>query len=163
MRLLRKFLALSAMERRLLVEATLLVAVIQLGLGRLPFTMLRRVVTRVRGNGRRPVVGPRVFADQVVWAVTAASHRVPGPTTCLSRALAVQVLLARGGYPSRLHVGVVRGKQGEVDGHAWVECEGRILIGGSASEIGEFTPLAVFEVENTAPNLQPVATLQEGR
>ena len=163
MRLLRKFLALPPMERRLLVKATLLLAVVQLGLGRLPFTVLRRLVTRVAGNGRRQVVGPPAFADQVVWAVTAASHRVPGPTTCLSRALAVQVLLARGGCPSRLHVGVLRGKQGEVDGHAWVECEGRILIGGSASEIGEFTPLAVFEVENTALKPQPVATLQEGR
>lgn len=163
MRLLRKFLALSPVERRLLVKATLLLAVVQLGLGRVPFTVLRRLVTRVKANGRRSVVGPRAFADQVVWAVTAASHRVPGPTTCLSRALSVQVLLARGGYPSRLHVGVLRGKQGEVEGHAWVECDGRILIGGSASEIGVFTPLAVFEIANTALKLRPVATLQEGQ
>jgi hypothetical protein len=76
--------------------------------------------------------------------------------------LTVQALLARGGYPSRLHVGVIRGQQGEVEGHAWVECEGRILIGGTASEIGQFTPLAAFDVR-TALRLQAVATLQEGR
>jgi hypothetical protein len=162
MRRLRKFLALSPMERRLLVEAALLLAVVQLGLGRMPFTMLRRLVTPGKANGRRPVVDPRAFADHVVWAVIAASRRVPGPTTCLSLALAVQVLLARGGHASRLHVGVLRGTQGEVEGHAWVEADGRILIGGSASEIRVFTPLAVFEVE-TALKLGPVATLQEGR
>ena len=163
MRLLRRFLALPPMERRLLVKATLLLAVVQLGLGRVPFTVLRRLAPRVTGTGRRPVVDRRKYADQVVWGVTAASHRVPGPTTCLSLALTVQVLLARGGYPSRLHVGVIRGKQGEVDGHAWVECDGRILIGGSASEVAAFTPLTVFEVESTAPKLRPMATAPEGR
>lgn len=163
MRLLRKFLALAPVERRLLVKATCLLAMVQLGLGRVPFTMLRRrLVTRHTGDGGRPADGQRQFADLVVWAVTAASRRVPGRTTCLSRALTVQALLARGGCPSRLHVGVIRGKQGEVEGHAWVECEGRILIGGAASEIGQFTPLAAFEVE-TALRLQAVATLPEGR
>jgi hypothetical protein len=162
MRLLRKFLTLAPVERRLLVKATCLLAVVQLGLGRVPFTMLRRLVTRDARDRARLAGGPRGFAGLVVWAVTAASRRVPGRTTCLSRALTVQALLARSGYPSRLHVGVIRGKQGEVEGHAWVECEGRILIGGTASEIGQFTPLAAFDVE-TALRLQAAATLQEGR
>jgi len=145
MRLLRKFLALAPVERRLLVKATCLLTLVQLGLGRVPFTMLRRLVLRDTGDGGRPADGQRQFADLVVWAVTAASRRVPGRTTCLSRALTVQALLARSGYPSRLHVGVIRGKQGEVEGHSWVECEGQILIGGTASEIGQFTPLAALE------------------
>ena len=162
MRLLRKFLALAPVERRLLVKATCLLTLVQLGLGRVPFTMLRRLVLRDTGDGGRPADGQRQFADLVVWAVTAASRRVPGRTTCLSRALTVQALLARSGCPSRLHVGVIRGKQGEVEGHAWVECEGRILIGGTASEIGQFTPLAAFDVE-TALRLRAIATLQEGR
>lgn len=162
MRLLRRFLALSPAERRLLVRATVLLTLIQLGLGRMSFTVLRRLVTRDAGNGGRSAEDPHAFADLVVWAVTAASLRVPGRTTCLSRALAVQALLARRGFPSRLQVGVVRDKQGEVEGHAWVECKGRILIGGTPWEIGQFTPLAAFDVE-TAVRLRPVATLQEGR
>jgi len=162
MRLLRKFLTLAPVERRLLLKAACLLAVVQLGLGRVPFTMLRRLVTRDGRDRDGLAGGHRGFADLVVWAVTAASRRVPGRMTCLSRALTVQALLAGGGCPSRLHVGVIRGKQGEVEGHAWVECDGRILIGGSASEIGQFTPLAAFDVE-TALRLQTAATLQEGR
>jgi hypothetical protein len=162
MRLLRKLLTLAPVERRLLVKATCLLAVVQLGLGRVPFTLLRRLVTRDGRDGDRLAGGHRGFANLVVWAVTAASRRVPGRTTCLSRALTVQALLARSGHPSRLHVGVIRGKQGEVEGHAWVECDGRILVGGTVSEIGQFTPLAAFDVE-TALRLQAVATLQEGR
>ncbi len=147
MRLLRSFLALTPLERRVLMKASALLALIQLGLGRLPFTVLRRVVTGgVAGHDRLP--GDRhEYAAAVAWAVLAASRRVPGPTTCLSRALTAQAMLARHGCPSRLQLGVTRGKQGEVEGHAWVECEGRILLGGTPEEISQFTRLAAFDVE----------------
>jgi hypothetical protein len=162
MRLLRRFMALSPAERRLLLKATVLLSVIQIGLGRLPFPLLRRLVTRDPGNPGHSAEGLGAFADLVVWAVTAASLRVPGPTTCLSRALAVQALLARHGFPSRLQVGVVRGKQGQVEGHAWVECDGRVLIGGTPSEVGRFAPLAAFDVE-TAFGLRVVEAVREAR
>jgi len=162
MRLLRRFLALTLDERLVLIKATFWLAVVQLALGRLRFVTLHRLVTRGGRSGVR-LSCDRVVADQVVWAVTVAGRYVPGPTTCLSRALTVQGMLARLGYPSRLHVGVVRGKHGEVEGHAWVECEGRILIGGTASEIGNFSPLAVFDVEPGAFRLRAIETLQGSR
>jgi hypothetical protein len=162
MQLLRRFLALTPDERRVLVSATFWVAVVKLGLGRIPFATLRRLVTIGRRNVARSA-GDRVIPDQVAWAVTLVSRHVPGPTTCLSRALTVQGMLARLGYPSRLHVGVLRGKQGQVEGHAWVECEGRILIGGTPSEIGQFSPLAVFDVQAPAFRLQAAETLQGSR
>ena len=89
-------------------------------------------------------------AEQVVWAVTVASRYVPGRTTCLSLALTVQGVLARRGHPSRLHIGVVRGAEGQVDAHAWVECGGRVLIGGTGRRrSGDSRRLAVFDVEAT--------------
>jgi hypothetical protein len=147
MRPLRSFLALAPAERLLLLKAAALLAAIQLGLGRMPFTLLRRLVTGGRRIDGRPADGAGAFADQVVWAVTAASRRVPGRSTCLSRALTVQALLARRGWPSRLQVGVVRGQRSQLEGHAWVECHGRVLIGGTAAEIRNFTRLAAFDVE----------------
>jgi Transglutaminase-like superfamily len=162
MRLLRNFLALSRDERRLLIRAALLTTVVQVLLGRLPFTMLRRLVTGGRRNDSQGAAGDPMLASQVVWAVTAASRRVPGPATCLSRALTVHAMLLRRGCPSRLHIGVVRGGQGELEGHAWVESKGRVLIGGTASEIGRFTPLAAFDAE-TASAQGTVGTVQAGR
>jgi Transglutaminase-like superfamily len=162
MRLLPKFLALSRDERRLLIRATLLTSVVQVSLGRLPFTMLRRLVTGGRRNDNKGAAGDPMLATQVVWAVTAASRRVPGSATCLSRALTVHAMLLRRGYPSCLHIGVIRSGQGELEGHAWVESEGRILIGGTASEIGHFTPLAAFGAE-TAVTQGTVGTVQAGR
>jgi hypothetical protein len=163
MRLLRKLLALTPVERRLLITATLLLAVVQLGLRRLPFTALRRLlVGGRRRSGARLAQVNRALADQVAWAVTAASTRVPGPTTCLTRALTAQAMLARRGCPSRLQVGVTRGKHGEVEGHAWVECEGRILIGGTPEQIAQFTRLAAFDVE-AALRLPAIVAPQGGR
>jgi hypothetical protein len=162
MRLLRSFLALTPLERRVLVKASGLLALIQLGLGRLPFTVLRRLVTGRAANADRCRGNRHEYADAVAWAVTAVSRRVPGPTTCLSRALTAQAMLARYGCPSRLQVGVTRGQHGEVEGHAWVECEGRILIGGTSAEIAQFTRLAAFDVE-AALRLRAIPTPQEGR
>jgi hypothetical protein len=161
MRLLRSFWRLTPAERRILVQATFLLIVTHFALGQIPFPILRRLVTGRRRPGTARL-SSRALAEHVVWAVTAAGKRIPGPPMCLSRALTVQAMLARRGHPSRLHVGVVRGSQGKVEGHAWVECEGRILIGGTASDIGQFTRLAAFDVE--APlELQPAAELRDGR
>ena len=131
---------------------------VQLALGRVRFATLRRLVARAARSGGR-LTRDQGVADRVVWAVTVASRYAPGRTTCLTRALTVQGMLARLGYPSRLHVGVVRGPQGAVEAHAWVECAGRILIGGTTSEIGQFTPLAAFDVEATV-RLHAVESLQ---
>jgi hypothetical protein len=147
MRQLYKFLTLPSDERILLARAGVLLVFIRLGLGLVPFPTLRRLVV-----GRpRSVEGAhrddQRRADQVVWAVTTVNDRLPRwATTCLSSALAMQALLARRGLLSRVHVGVRRGPLGELAAHAWVERDGRILIGGSAADLAEFSPLTVFEV-----------------
>jgi hypothetical protein len=72
-----------------------------------------------------------------------AGWRMPGAKTCLNQALAAQMLLAQRGYPALLHIGVAKGKEGQFQAHAWVESEGKVVIGGSGPEC--FTPLAVLE------------------
>jgi hypothetical protein len=151
---LRRLLALTPPERRLLIRATCLVVVIRLSLGKMPFTVLRRVLVSGGHTSKRAAKGERASADKIVWAVRTASERLPGTTTCLTHALAVHAMLAASGYPSLLHFGVMRGSQGKLRGHAWVEHEGRILIGGSAPAISQFARLAAFDVESVC---QPTA------
>ena len=134
---------------------------VQLALGRVRFATLRRLVTRSAPTDGRLACDPAVV-DRVVWAVTVASRYAPGRTTCLTRALTVQGMLARLGYLSRLQVGVVRGQRGDVEAHAWVECAGKILIGGTAAEIRQFTPLANFDVDATVC-VRAVESLQGSR
>ncbi|MDD1778828.1 MAG: lasso peptide biosynthesis B2 protein [Candidatus Helarchaeota archaeon] len=68
--------------------------------------------------------------DHIAWAVKMASS-FGFRATCLVQALATQVLLAGEGISSVLHIGVMKGKNSSFEAHAWVESEGRIIIGGS--------------------------------
>lgn len=144
--LARKFLLLSGSERGLLIKAVLLLAAIKLGLWLLPFETLLRFLVGISGS---PIDAPsgtseaRTFASEVVWAIETASEYTPGSKTCLVRALAAQVLLARWGYPALLHIGVLKGEGGQLQAHAWLESEGEVLIGGE--EAGSFTPLTTLD------------------
>jgi hypothetical protein len=125
-------------ELPLLIEAIALVAAIRLGLALVTIGTLRRgLALAARRTGRRSRAHP---AERIAWAVTAA--RVPG-ATCLTRALAAETLLGRRRIPARLRIGISRGARG-LDGHAWVESEGRIVVGGA--ELAGRAPLAPLDI-----------------
>lgn len=69
-----------------------------------------------------------IQAGRLSWAVHVASRYVP-VATCLSQAMALQILLHREGIGAELKIGVAKDKQGGVAAHAWVESRGRVLIG----------------------------------
>jgi hypothetical protein len=142
---LGKFLQLPATERRLLIKATFLLGAIRLGLWLLPYRTLRRVLALL---ARAPVFlrgTDRFSVDRLAWSVTKASNRVPR-ATCLTQALAAQVLLTRHGHSANLRIGIARGEDGKVQGHAWLDSRGRIVVGGG--ELSRYTRLLEMEREN---------------
>lgn len=143
---LPKFLLLPTTDAWLLLKTALLLVAIKLAMRLLPFRTLRRLSTlAASAPTRRLRDAGHVSADRATWAVKTASQHVPGVKSCLTQALATQVLLARCGYPALLHIGVMRGERGQFRAHAWVESDGKVVIGGSGPE--RFTPLAVLEGE----------------
>jgi hypothetical protein len=118
---LAAFRALSGDDRWLLLEAC--VASVQARLA-LYFVSVKRL----RGWAVRPGRGSRPV-ERIVWAVGAAARRTPA-ATCLSSALALQRVLCAHGHHSELHIGVSRAG-GVFAAHAWVEREGRVLVGDS--------------------------------
>src|SRR5919205_2137212 len=131
MKPLRKFSLLPATDRWLLIKSALLLETIKVGMWLLPFRTLHRLLTRAVGASARSQQADHTSAERVAWAVDMASRHTPGLKTCLVRSLAAQALLARGGHPALLHIGVVRGERGQFQAHAWVESEGKVVIGGS--------------------------------
>lgn len=137
---LRRFLALSSSERRLLFEAwwCLLAAAMRLRLAP------RRAVAAALAEAASPVVHRESAGDseQVALAVSRAAAHHLLPMTCLPRALALRRMLARRGFSSRLRIGV-RKESGGVAGiaaHAWIEVDGMAL--GEPEAIEErFQPL----------------------
>src|SRR5262245_45488780 len=121
---LRTLLALSPPERCALLRVAALVAVLRLGLGAVPVRTLRYLLAQAS-----PAVLPRFgSAEGCVRAVRRVSAHVPG-ATCLVQALAVEALFRRLDLPSRLCMGVGRSNDGRLLGHAWVEYQGRAVIG----------------------------------
>jgi hypothetical protein len=120
-----KLLRLPSAERWLVAEAALVLAMIRLGLWLLPLWRLQSVMTRA---SRRTSSGARTapFPTRVGSAVTRASAYVPR-STCLTQALAVNFLLERRGYSSRLCIGLARTAQKRLEGHAWVEHQGEVI------------------------------------
>ena len=146
MKRLRKFLYLTASDRQLLVSAGLLLGTIRLGLWLLPFQTWRRLLVRMTQTAEELPQTNQLCVDKVVWAVEVASRYMPGRVKCLARALATQVLLGRCGHLAQLRIGVAKSEQGQLEAHAWVESQGRIVIGG-LKDLARYTPLPPLEGE----------------
>jgi hypothetical protein len=84
----------------------------------------------------------RVPAERLVWAVQAASRRVPR-ATCLVQAVAADALLTRAGYESVVEIGVAKDNLSRFEAHAWVRCGGRIVIGGP--DVARYACLTTFQ------------------
>lgn len=140
---LHKFCRLPSSYRHLFVKSVLLLGIVRVGLWLLPFKTLRRLLARMTRADAASHSGDQVSLEQVVWAVTVASRYVPA-ATCLTQALATQVLLSRRGHPVSLRIGVGRSEAGEFQAHAWVECQGKIVMGG-LTDLSRFTPLLSLE------------------
>src|SRR5215203_6202030 len=142
MKRLRKFLCLPPSDHRLLVGTALLLGAIRLGLRLLPFRILQRIVSRLAQAPASSHPADQSLVDRLVWAVTAASRYVP-KATCLTQALAAHILLGRHGYPTQLRVGIARGEEGRLEAHAWLENQGKVIVGGG--ELSRYTLLPGME------------------
>jgi hypothetical protein len=133
MNAIARLAAMPPRRRRLLARAWLLVLGYRAALYAVPFRRLHEVSQR-----RRKRSDHSVAPDEYAWAVQAAARRVPR-ATCLTQALALQSLLGSAGYVSTLRIGVAK-EGADFHAHAWLECDGRIVIGGA--EADRFTPFA---------------------
>jgi hypothetical protein len=145
MKRLYNFCRLPALSRHLFVRSFLLLALVRVGLWVLPFKTLRRLLARMTRPYTESPGEDQTPLERVAWAVTVASQYVPA-ATCLTQALVTQMLLRRRGLPASLRLGVARGAAGEFLAHAWVECQGRVVIGGGQAP-ARFTPFPPLDGE----------------
>ena len=141
MRRLGKFAALSPAERRLFVGAAGFLAAVRVGLWVLPFRWVHGGLAAL-GNRPPALDQSELPIERIVWAVGAAAPLVPR-ATCLVRALAAQALLARRGYASQLRLGVSGASGRPFEAHAWIERDGRVLIGGPVED--RYVPFPVLD------------------
>ena len=141
MGLLISWWKLSTAEKLLIVQMTILLVLIRLGLRVFNLNSLRKrldwIASRFSGS---PQQGD-LYLDQVVWAATTVGRRVLDDGPCLAQALAVQFLLKRRRLPAELCIGVTKDTSGKLVAHAWVETNGQVVIGGSQEDLDQYSRL----------------------
>lgn len=138
---------LSAADCRLLADSVWLLARARLLLWVLPFQRARRIAT----STRRPVRQSET-RDRIRWAISVGRRFVPA-ASCLPQALAAEALLMRNGFPVTLRIGVLKATRNRLSAHAWVESEGRLIVGDITQGLSSFTPLP--PLPPVAPRIEP--------
>ena len=81
---------------------------------------------------------PDPIIDRVAFAIPRMGARVPWLATCLVQALAAQHWLRRRGIRSLIIIGARKSLDDVFDAHAWLEAEGRVVVGGEAADYAHF-------------------------
>ncbi len=137
---LNRFLQLNWKDRWLLLKVTFLVSLVWLGLRLFPFRVMRRWLERA---GDRTPGSPldESEADRISSIVDKAGRNFLGKDLCFPQALLGEMLLRRGGFNPQLRIGVFKENSTQLKAHAWVELDGRAIIGGPQSLIEKYMPL----------------------
>ena len=136
-----KFLRLSSFEQSLFFRATVLLAIVGIGLRSVSFRRIEGLLgsTDVAvGKALSPVDAAKQ-ARSTARIVAFVSRNGPYRANCLSTSLVLRRYLLRQGIPAELRVGVRKGSDGSLDAHAWVEHAGEPLI-NRADVYQDFAP-----------------------
>lgn len=136
--MLRKLLRLSWRNRLLLGYTFALMGLIRLGLKFLPFCRLWHWVEK--GGHHRAIGLQNCSIDRLLWAIEVSSFYMPGQVLCLARALTTHLLMKQAGFSPEIRIGVAKGETDQLEAHAWIESEGKVVI-GQLKDLSRYTPL----------------------
>ena len=123
---LRRFGELNSADKWLLLRAVFWLGVARIWLVVVPFGKLAERLSMEGGtNGADPEV-----LERVKFAVSAAGANVPWRSDCFPQSIGGHRLLKSYGYSSTIHLGVEKGGEGELLGHAWLTCGETVVTGG---------------------------------
>ncbi len=128
MRKLRRWAALKPSDRRAFAEAWALLVIAGLGLRWLGLQRVERLLGRLSGRSASAALPPPEETERLRRLVAQAAANHLGSPRCLPRALVLRSMLQRRGWGSQLRIGVRRAGRG-IEGHAWLESDGRPLAG----------------------------------
>jgi Transglutaminase-like superfamily len=139
---IRRFFQLGNEERRLLIRCSCVLAVIRVGLWLMSLRRLRAFIARAADWRRGAHRSSRASVERIAWAVRAAARYVPG-ATCLHEALAAELMLVHNGHPARVRIGMAKTEKRALEGHAWVESDGAVVLGGG--DVARYVTVLVLD------------------
>jgi len=127
MKKLAKFFSLSLGDKRLLAEALFWVVLLRFKLWVFPYKWFGDDPALIETLDTNDADVDWSIVEKVASSVRETSRFVPY-ASCLTQALATRTLLMKRGQVSSLSLGVDKNANG-FEAHAWVEVNGRIIIG----------------------------------
>jgi len=126
-------------DRWLLLSASVLLVASRLSLLVARPADVRRFVARVAPT--LPPSGSVEEPARIARAVREASRHLPAAPACLGTAIVAHAMLDAHGHRSNLQIGVSKDGPDDLVAHAWVERDGRVLV-GDLPDLGRYRPLA---------------------
>ena len=134
---LTKFKRLSTADKWLLIRAAYGLGIARLMLAN---TSFQKLAERLGSKGAKGTRAPDSdYSERVGYAVHAAASAVPWRADCFPQAIAARMLLKREGYDTTIHLGVTKGAEGNIAGHAWLTCGDYVVTG--AGELDHYTEM----------------------
>lgn len=125
---LRKFLQLETTEKLLILRSFFLVVTIRIVLWLVPVKRLQSLFTWNFEDSGEVSTSDWEQILRIVRSVRSVSRFVP-KATCLTQALAASLLIRQIGQRSDLKIGVAKDDKARLIAHAWLEKDGRIILG----------------------------------
>ena len=141
MSLIPKFLALDLDERMLFIEVSILLISVKFCLKLVSFRKLLGAIERFSSSPKVIKQRDSAYAEKIARAVTRSGRYFLGKNTCLPQALVAYLLIRRRSQSVELKIGVRKGDEGILRAHAWVEDQGKILIGGNGIDLDRYVRL----------------------
>ena len=149
----RKALALPASDWLLIAQAWLWFAAVEIGLCCLSLRTLLRII-QWRGRAGTATMEEwqphQAIPQRAADCVELASRLHVLNSTCLRKAVVLYALLTHRGFDAELLIGAAKATNGQLDAHAWLECQGKVLLGEPAP--GRYQPFVLYPVPSCARN-----------
>ena len=130
---LRKAFALSASDWLLIAQASFWFAVVEVGLCAVQLRTLLAILQGEEPSNRESYGQSSADLERAGYCIELVSRLHPLDPTCLKRALVLYALLTRRGFDVQLLIGATK-IEGRLEGHAWLEHQGRVIQGGQGRE-----------------------------
>lgn len=101
---------------------------IRISLWLFPFKWLDKWLGVLSSNETHNKAVDWIVINNIVRSVKVCSRYVP-KATCLTQAVATNTLLRRQGQCSQFKIGVAKNQEEKFEAHAWIEVNGKIIIG----------------------------------
>ena len=115
--------------KKLFLQAYILMMLIRLGLLLLPFRRLQDLILKVKRFESIAAGDSQPSLGAIAQSVHRSARYSPGKVMCLAKALTTAVMMSIYGFPYKIKFGVAKGESNNIEAHAWVESEGKVVVG----------------------------------